>query len=192
MDGVAVLVVGEVSQEEALLIALLLQTLQRKGELGAGSVARVGQGDGAMRLTSIPHRDTLPNLPPRGSTHVDVEVLGGAGDDPLGREGSGDVLQGDGRGADGAGEPDDGEALGAAEGPAVPGVDVWLRGREGERQPFRYQQPYPIIAVGFLPTNTPLKPLRDTRLLTCRMTRGDCDWYHRGIPNKLSSAVFVS
>lgn len=65
MDGVAVLVVGEVSQEEALLIALLLQTLQRKGELGAGSVARVGQGDGAMRLTSIPHRGVLPNLPPR-------------------------------------------------------------------------------------------------------------------------------
>lgn len=145
-----------------------------------------------MRLASIPHHDALPNLPPLGSTHVDAEVLGGAGDDPLGREGSGDVLQRDGRGADGAGEPDDGEALGAAEGPAVPGVDVWLRGREGERQPFRYQQPYPIIAVGFLPTNTPLKPLRDTRVLTCRMTRGDCDWYHRGIPNKLSSAVFVS
>lgn len=175
MDGVAVLVVGEAPQEKALLIALLLQALRgagrQKGRAGGGQRGQGGRGRQSHEAPqppilhhSIPHRGVLHNLAP-GSTHVDGEVLGGAGDDPLGREGSGDVLQRDGRGADGAGEPDDGEALGAAKGPAVPGVDVWLRGREGERQPFRYQQQlYPVITVGFPPTNTPLKPLKDTHL----------------------------
>lgn len=162
LDGVAVLVVGEAPQEEALLIALFLQTLQRsgrqKGRAGGGQRAQGGTRRRSHEARLHPPPRCPPQPPPLGSTHVDAEVLGGAGDDPLGREGSGDVLQRDGRGADGAGEPDDGEALRAAEGPAVPGVDIWLRGREGERQPFRYQQPYPMLAVGFLPTNTPLKP----------------------------------
>lgn len=94
-----------------------------------------------MRVPSLPSSTTASSTAasspasPLGSTHVDGEVLGGAGDGPLGREGSGDVLQRDGRGADEAGEADDGEALGAAKRPAIPRVDVWLRAREGEQQP---------------------------------------------------------
>jgi len=63
-------------------------------------------------------------------THVDSEILWGTGDGPLGREGFWDVLQRHGRGADDAGEVDDGKALGPTKSPAVPGVDVWLRAQE--------------------------------------------------------------
>lgn len=30
------------------------------------------------------------------------------------------------------------------------------------------------------------------RVLTWRMTRGDWEWYHRGMPKRLRSAVLVS
>lgn len=40
------------------------------------------------------------------------------------------MLQCHGRGADDAGEADDGKALGPAKRPAVPGVDIWLRAQE--------------------------------------------------------------
>lgn len=63
-------------------------------------------------------------------THIDSKVLGGTGDGPLGRESFWDVLQCHGRGADDAGETDDGKALGPTKCPAVPRVDIWLQAQE--------------------------------------------------------------
>lgn len=65
LDGVAVLVVGEAPQEEALLIALFLQTLQRsgrqKGRAGGGQRA---QG-GTRRRSHEAHQHPPPLCPPQ-------------------------------------------------------------------------------------------------------------------------------
>lgn len=77
------------------------------------------------------HRVSLLSpLGPGEGTHIDSEVLGGAGDGALGREGFRDVLQRHSCRADDAGEADDGEAKGPTKRPAVPGVDVWLRAQK--------------------------------------------------------------
>lgn len=89
------------------------------------------QGLLALPSCTVHHGILPPCLPappsgPGEGTHIDSEVLGGAGDGPLGREGFWDVLQCHGRGADDAGEADDGKTQGPTKRPAVPRVDIWL------------------------------------------------------------------
>lgn len=62
-------------------------------------------------------------------THVNAEVSGGAVHLPAWGQSSGGVLQGDGGGEDGHGEPDRHETSGASEGPTVSRVDVRLEVR---------------------------------------------------------------
>lgn len=59
-------------------------------------------------------------------THVNAEVSGGAVHLPAWGQSSGGVLQGDGGGEDGHGEPDGHGTSGASEGPTVSRMDVRL------------------------------------------------------------------
>lgn len=63
-------------------------------------------------------------------THINGEVLGGAGDGAHGRKGLGDVLQGHSGRTDAAGQADDSKAQSATERPAVPRVNVRLHTKE--------------------------------------------------------------
>jgi len=60
-------------------------------------------------------------------SYVDAELSRGAAKRPAGRQGFGDVLQGEDGGQNPHGEPDHQEACGASEGPAVPWMDVRLQ-----------------------------------------------------------------
>lgn len=65
-----------------------------------------------------------------GCTHIDCEVLGGAGDVAGGRQSLGDVLQCERGWPDGHGQPHHQVALGALECPAVSRINVRLGGEE--------------------------------------------------------------
>lgn len=104
--------------------------------------------------TQIPHQvaqcHAFPSPPPRRAraragrprlapsqtqdTHIDREVLGGAGDVARGRQALGYVLQGEACWVDFHRQPHHKVPLGASERPAVPWIDVRLEKRQNTTQ----------------------------------------------------------
>lgn len=64
-----------------------------------------------------------------------------------------------------------------------PPASAWPLAWSNIENPIKPTKPTQEPARPVLPPRWGLAP----RVPTCRMTRGDCEWYHRGMPNKLSA-----
>lgn len=82
----------------------------------------------------------------------------------------------------------------------LPGCTSGWRGRKSGQRRGGHEDPSPSAAPAdpgwdshSATQVTVLRALIDPcRVLTWRMTRGDWEWYHRGMPKRLRSAVLVS